>query len=71
MNNHAAMKKKLSLIALLTVICFNIPAQNTSNNVVKLTLEDAIQIAILQSPDAMMAKHRFTTHAIAPLFGAT
>ena len=59
MNNHAAMKKKLSLIALLTIICFNIPAQDTSNNVVKLTLEDAIQIAILQSPDAMMAKHRF------------
>ena len=59
MNNHAAMKKKLSLIALLTVICFNIPAQDTGKNVVKLTLEDAIQIAILQSPDAMMAKHRF------------
>lgn len=45
-------------IILTLLVSINITAQ-TSTTHIQLTLEDAIELASAQSPDAMMAKHRF------------
>ncbi len=47
------------LILLLSLFLLEDFQVNAQSNVFKLTLEDAIDIAVRQSPEAMMARHRY------------
>ncbi|MBC8486228.1 MAG: TolC family protein [Bacteroidetes bacterium] len=56
MNINKVYMRQLNLLA---VIFFIITSASSQEDIRKLTLDDAVKIARLQSPEALMAKHRF------------
>lgn len=58
--NYPKSKTYLVLIQLIFLLATLQPGFS-QNEVRKLTLDEAIEIARLQSPDALLAKHRFTS----------
>ncbi|MDP2422997.1 MAG: TolC family protein [Bacteroidales bacterium] len=51
--------KKIHLLALIYLLCAETFAVHAQPRVMKITLQDAIDLARQQSPDALLARHRF------------